>query len=135
MLLLLNLPLIGVWVRLLAVPYRVLYPAIMAMCCIGVYSINNNPVDVYVMALFGVIGYVLVRLDCEPAPLLLGFIIGQLLEEHLRRAMMLSRGDPTIFFQRPISALLLVLAIGSLVIVLLPSVSKKREEVFREESK
>jgi putative tricarboxylic transport membrane protein len=135
MLLLLNLPLIGIWVKLLAVPYRMLYPAIMAMCCIGVYSINNNPVDVYVMALFGVIGYVLVRLDCEPAPLLLGFIIGQLLEEHLRRAMMLSRGDPTIFFQRPISALLLVLAIGSLLIVLLPSVSKKREEVFREESK
>jgi TctA family transporter len=133
MLLVLNLPLIGMWVKLLTVPYRMLFPAIMAVCCIGVYSVSNNPVDVYAMAIFGVIGYAFIKLDCEPAPLLLGFVIGRLLEEYLRRAMLLSRGDPFVFFQRPISAVLLILAIIALVIVLIPSVSKKREVVFREE--
>ena len=133
MLLILNLPLIGMWVKLLTVPYRVLFPAIMAVCCIGVYSVSNNPVDVYSMAIFGVIGYAFIKLECEPAPLLLGFVIGRLLEEYLRRAMLLSRGDPLVFFQRPISAVLLILAIIALVIVLIPSVSKKREVVFREE--
>jgi len=132
MLLILNLPLIGIWVRLMTVPYQVLFPAIIAVCCIGVYSISNNPFDVYMMAIFGVIGYFLVKLDCEPAPLLLGFVIGKLLEEYLRRAMLLSRGDPMIFFQRPISGTLLVLAIIALVLVLLPAVRKKREEAFRE---
>ncbi len=133
MLLVLNLPLIGMWVKLLTVPYRMLFPAIMAVCCIGVYSVSNNPVDVYAMAIFGVIGYAFIKLDCEPAPLLLGFVIGRLLEEYLRRAMLLSRGDPFVFFQRPISAVLLILAIIALVIVLIPSVSKKRAVVFREE--
>ncbi len=133
MLLVLNLPLIGMWVKLLTVPYRVLFPGIMAVCCIGVYSVSNNPVDVYAMAVFGVVGYAFIKLDCEPAPLLLGFVIGRLLEEYLRRAMLLSRGDPFVFFQRPISAVLLILAIIALVIVLIPSVSKKREDVFREE--
>ena len=133
MLLVLNLPLIGMWVKLLTVPYRMLFPAIMAVCSIGVYSVSNNPVDVYAMAFFGVIGYAFIKLDCEPAPLLLGFVIGRLLEEYLRRAMLLSRGDPFVFFQRPISAVLLILAILALVIVLIPSVSKKREDVFREE--
>ena len=133
MLLILNLPLIGMWVKLLTVPYRVLFPGIMAVCCIGVYSVSNNPVDVYSMAVFGVVGYAFIKLDCEPAPLLLGFVIGRLLEEYLRRAMLLSRGDPFVFFQRPISAVLLILAIIALVIVLIPSVSKKREVVFREE--
>ena len=133
MLLILNLPLIGIWVKLLTVPYRVLFPGIMAVCCIGVYSVSNNPVDVYSMAIFGVIGYAFIKLECEPAPLLLGFVIGRLLEEYLRRAMLLSRGDPFVFFQRPISAVLLILAIIALVIVLIPSVSKKREVVFREE--
>jgi putative tricarboxylic transport membrane protein len=132
MLLVLNLPLIGVWIKLLTVPYRVLFPGIIAVCCIGVYSVSNNPFDVYAMAIFGVIGYVLIKLDCEPAPLLLGFVIGRLLEEYLRRAMLLSRGDPLVFFQRPISAVLLIVAIAALVIVLIPSVSKKREEAFRE---
>jgi putative tricarboxylic transport membrane protein len=103
------------------------------VCCIGVYSVSNNPVDVYAMAIFGVVGYAFIKLDCEPAPLLLGFVIGRLLEEYLRRAMLLSRGDPFVFFQRPISAVLLILAIIALVIVLIPSVSKKREDVFREE--
>ncbi len=132
MLLILNLPLIGIWVRLLTVPYHVLFPAIMAFCCIGVYSVNNNTFDVYTMALFGVAGYMLVKLECEPAPLLLGFVIGPMLEEYLRRAMLISRGDPMVFFTRPISATLLLLAFAALVIVLLPSVGKTREEAFRE---
>ena len=132
MLVLLNLPLIGIWVRLLTVPYHVLFPAIMAFCCIGVYSVNNNTFDVYTMALFGVAGYLLVKLECEPAPLLLGFVIGPMLEEYLRRAMLISRGDPMVFFTRPISATLLLLAFAALVIVLLPSVGKTREEAFRE---
>ena len=132
MLLVLNLPLIGIWVRLMTVPYNLLFPAIVAVCCIGVYSISNNPFDVYLMAIFGVIGYFLVKLDCEPAPLLLGFVIGKLLEEYLRRAMLLSRGDPLVFFQRPISATLLILAIIALLLVLLPAIRKKREEAFKE---
>lgn len=132
MLILLNLPLIGIWVRLLTVPYHILFPAIMAFCCIGVYSVNNNTFDVYTMAMFGVLGYVLVKLECEPAPLLLGFVIGPMLEEYLRRAMLISRGDPTVFLTRPISAVLLIAAAAALVVVLLPSVSKTREEAFKE---
>ncbi|OYZ85666.1 MAG: hypothetical protein B7Y01_05605, partial [Xanthobacter sp. 17-67-6] len=132
MLVLLNLPLIGIWVRLLTVPYHILFPAIVAFCCIGVYSVNNNTFDVYTMALFGVLGYVLVKLDCEPAPLLLGFVIGPMLEEYLRRAMLISRGDATVFVTRPISAVLLFLAVAALVVVLLPSVQKTREEAFKE---
>ncbi|MFG1178999.1 tripartite tricarboxylate transporter permease [Xanthobacter versatilis] len=130
MLVLLNLPLIGLWVRLLTVPYHVMFPAIIAFCCIGVYSVNNNTFDVYSMALFGVLGYALVKLDCEPAPLLLGFVIGPMLEEYLRRAMLISRGDPMVFVTRPISAILL--AAAALVVVLLPSVRKTREEAFKE---
>ncbi|MEP9351658.1 tripartite tricarboxylate transporter permease [Xanthobacter sp. KR7-225] len=132
MLVLLNLPLIGVWVKLLTVPYHLLFPAIIAFCCIGVYSVNNNAFDVYSMALFGVLGYALVKLDCEPAPLLLGFVIGPMLEEYLRRAMLISRGDPMVFVTRPISAVLLALAAIALVTVLLPSVQKTREEAFKE---
>ncbi|WP_341992087.1 tripartite tricarboxylate transporter permease [Azorhizobium sp. AG788] len=132
MLVLLNLPLIGIWVRLLTVPYHVMYPAIIAFCCIGVYSVNNNTFDVYTMALFGVLGYALVKLDCEPAPLLLGFVIGPMLEEYLRRAMLISRGDPMVFVTRPISAVLLALAAAALVMVLLPSIRQKREEAFKE---
>ena len=132
MLVLLNLPLIGLWVRLLTVPYHVMFPAIIAFCCIGVYSVNNNTFDVYSMALFGVLGYALVKLDCEPAPLLLGFVIGPMLEEYLRRAMLISRGDPMVFVTRPISAILLALAAAALVVVLLPSVRKTREEAFKE---
>lgn len=133
MLLVLNLPLIGIWVKLLTVPYRQLFPGIIAVCCIGVYSVSNSVFDIYIMAIFGVVGYVLLKLDCEPAPLLLGFVIGRMLEENLRRAMLLSRGDPLVFFERPISAVLLTLAIVALVIVLLPSIRSKREQAFREE--
>jgi len=133
MLVLLNLPLIGLWVRLLTIPYYLLFPAIMAFAAIGIYSINSNPYDLYTLAVFGALGYVLVRFGCEPAPLLLGFILGPMLEEHLRRAMIISRGDPTVFFTRPISATLLALSAIVLVVVLLPSVRRKREEVFVEE--
>lgn len=132
LLVVLNLPLIGIWVRLLTVPYHILFPLIVGFCCIGVYSVNNNNLDVYTMALFGLIGYVLVKLHCEPAPLLLGFIIGPMLEEYLRRAMLISRGDPFVFVTRPISATMLALAALALIVVLLPSVRKKRDEAFKE---
>jgi TctA family transporter len=135
MLLVLNLPMIGIWVKFLSVPYHLLFPGIMAVCCIGVYSVSNNPFDAYTMAFFGVAGYLFVKLDCEPAPMILGFVIGRMMEEYLRRAMLLSRGDPLVFLQRPISAVLLIAAVGALVIVLIPSVGKKREEAFREEVK
>ncbi len=134
MLIILNLPLIGLWVKLLTVPYYVLFPIIMAFCSIGVYSVNSNAFDLFAVAFFGLVGYVLVKLRCEPAPLLLGFVLGPLLEENLRRAMILSRGDPTTFVTRPISALLLAVAVLVLVVVFLPSVKRKREEVFVEES-
>ena len=133
LLVVLNLPLIGLWVRMLRIPYYVLFPAILAFSAIGVYSINNNAFDLFAVAAFGLLGYVLVKFDCEPAPLLLGFVLGPMLEEHLRRAMIIARGDPLIFLQRPISAALLGLAVLALVIVLLPNVAKKREEVFHEE--
>ena len=133
MLVLLNLPLIGLWVRLLTIPYYLLFPAIMAFAAIGIYSINSNAYDLYALAVFGALGYTLVRFGCEPAPLLLGFILGPMLEEHLRRAMIISRGDPMVFVTRPISATLLALSVVVLVIVLLPSVRRKREEVFVEE--
>ncbi len=133
MLVVLNLPLIGMWVKLLTVPYYVLFPAIMTFCAIGVYSVNNNAYDLYAVAFFGLLGYVLVKLRCEPAPLLLGFVLGPLLEENLRRAMIISRGDPSVFVTRPISAVLLGAAVAVLVVVLLPAVRKKREEVFVEE--
>jgi putative tricarboxylic transport membrane protein len=129
----LNLPLIGLWVKLLTIPYYVLFPIIMAFCSIGVYSVNSNVYDLYAVAFFGLIGYALLKLRCEPAPLLLGFVLGPLLEENLRRAMILSRGDPATFVTRPISAALLFLAALVLVIVFLPSVKKKREQVFVEE--
>jgi TctA family transporter len=134
MLVILNLPLIGLWVKLLTVPYYVLFPVIMAFCSIGVYSVNANVYDLYAVAFFGLIGYVLAKLRCEPAPLLLGFVLGPLLEENLRRAMILSRGDPTTFVTRPISAILLAIAAAVLIVVFLPSVKKKREEVFVEET-
>jgi putative tricarboxylic transport membrane protein len=133
MLVLLNLPLIGLWVRLLTVPYKILFPAIIAFACIGCYSINLNTFDIYAIVVFGLIGYVLVKLGCEPAPLLLGFVLGPLLEEHLRRAMIISRGDPMIFLERPISATLLLLAVGAVIVAVLPSVRKKREQVFVED--
>jgi len=132
MLVVLNLPMIGLWIKLLTVPYRWLYPSILLFCAIGVYSVQNSPFDVMQTAVFGVVGYIFVKLECEPAPLILGFILGPLMEEHLRRAMLLSRGDPLVFFQRPISLSMLLMAGLLLVLVLAPAVRKKREEAFVE---
>jgi putative tricarboxylic transport membrane protein len=130
MLVILNLPLIGIWIKLLTVPYRVLYPAILLFCCIGAYSLNNNVFDVFMTIPFAILGYLFKKFDCEPAPLLLGFVLGKLMEEYLRRAMTISRGDPTVFFTRPLSLGLLIAAAVLLAIVFLPSISKKREEAF-----
>jgi len=130
MLVVLNLPLIGIWVKLLTVPYRVLYPAILLFCCIGAYSVNNNVFDVFMTLPFAILGYIFKKLDCEPAPMLLGFVLGKLMEEYLRRAMTISRGDPTVFVTRPLSATLLALSLLLLVIVFLPAIAKKREEAF-----
>jgi len=134
MLVILNLPMIGIWVKLLKVPYRLLYPAILLFCCIGVYSLQNNVFDVLMTAVFGMIGWVFVKLECEPAPLLLGFILGPLMEENLRRALLLSRGDPTVFFTRPLSLGMLIAAGLLLLIIVLPAVRKTREEAFHEEA-
>ncbi len=133
MLVILNLPLIGLWVRMLTIPYRVLFPAIVVFASIGCYSINNNPFDVYAIGVFGVLGYVLIRLGCEPAPLLLGFVLGPLLEDHLRRAMIISRGNAFVFFERPISATLLALGLVCVVAAALPAIRRKRDKVFVEE--
>ena len=132
MLLIINLPLIGVWVRLLKVPYRLMFPAILVFCCIGIYSINNNPEDVMLTALFGFIGYALFKFGFEPAPLLLGFVLGRLLEEKLRQALVLSHGNFMTFVERPISAVLLAVATLVIVVAMLPAVSKKREEAFAD---
>jgi TctA family transporter len=132
MLVILNLPLIGLWVQLLKVPYRLLYPSILVFCCIGVYSINNNVFDVFMTAGFGIVGYVFYKLRCEPAPLLLGFILGPMMEEHFRRALRLSRGDYMTFVEKPISAGLLIAALVLLIAVASPAIKKKREEAFQE---
>jgi len=135
MLVVLNLPMIGMWVKLLTVPYRYLYPSILVFMAIGVFSLSNNPFDVLIMAVFGVLGYICVKLECEPAPMILGFILGPLMEENLRRAMLLSRGDPFVFFQKPISLGFMVASAILLVIVALPAIRAKREEAFVEEAK
>ncbi len=133
MLIILNLPLIGMWIKLLTVPYRFLFPAIVLFCAIGVYSTNNNTFDIWLVAIFGVIGYWFIKIGAEPAPLLLGFILGPMMEENLRRALLLSRGDWSVFVTRPLSAFLLAAAAVLVVIVLLPAVKNKREEAFVEE--
>jgi putative tricarboxylic transport membrane protein len=135
MLVVLNLPMIGMWVKLLTVPYRYLFPSILVFMAIGVFSLSNNPFDVLIMAVFGVLGYICVKLECEPAPMILGFILGPLMEENLRRAMLLSRGDPFVFFQKPISLGFMIASAVLLVIVALPAIRKKREEAFVEEAK
>ncbi len=132
MLLIINLPLVGLWVRLLKVPYRFMFPAILLFCCIGIYSINNKPTDVLFTAGFGFLGYILYKLEFEPAPLLLGFVLGKLMEEKLRQAMILSRGSFTTFFERPVSAGLLAVALIILVVAVLPTIRKEREQVFQE---
>jgi TctA family transporter len=133
MLVLLNLPLVGIWVRLLSVPYRLLYPAILVFCSIGLYSVNNNTFDIGLTALCGLLGYVLHKLECEPAPLILGFVLGPMMEENLRRGMLLSRGDPSVFFTRPLSVVFLVLAAAMLVAVALPGIRRGREKAFQED--
>ena len=132
MLVLLNLPLIGIWVRLLKVPYRLLYPAILLFCCIGVYSLNNSVMDVGLAAIFGLIGYIFIKLDCEPAPLLLAFVLGPLMEEELRRSVNTARGDWSVFLTRPLSLSLLTVAAILLLMIVVPNVRKKREEAFQE---
>ena len=134
MLVVLNLPMIGMWVKLLTVPYRILYPAILLFCAIGVYTINNTYVDIIITAFFGLIGVLFMKLGCEPAPLLLGFVLGPMMEENLRRAMLLSRGDPTTFLTRPISAGMLIAAVLLVLVIALPNIRKKREEAFHEET-
>ena len=133
MLIILNLPLIGLWIKLLSVPYKYLFPSIVLFCAVGVYTTNNNTFDVWMVGAFGVVGYLFHKLGCEPAPLLLGFILGPMMEENLRRALLLSRGDWSVFVTRPISAGLLAAAVLLLIIVLLPAVKAKREEAFVEE--
>jgi TctA family transporter len=132
MLFVLNLPLIGIWIKLLTVPYRFLFPAIMTFCCIGLYTLNNNNFDVYMGAIFAVVGYLFYKLGCEPAPLLLGFILGPMMEENLRRALLLSRGDWSAFVTRPLSGALLLAALLMIVVVLLPAIKNRREEAFKD---
>jgi TctA family transporter len=133
MLLILNLPLITIWIKLLQIPYRVLYPAILMFCCIGAYSLNNNVWDVIMTIPFAIAGYYFKKWKCEPAPLLMGFILGELMEEYLRRALTISRGDWNVFIDRPLSATLLAIAVVLLIIVTLPFIRKKREEAFQGE--
>jgi putative tricarboxylic transport membrane protein len=132
LLVILNLPLIGIWVKLLTVPYRLLYPAIMVLCCIGIYSLNNSTFDVGLAVLFGLLGYIFIKLGCEPAPLMLGFVLGPMMEENLRKAMTISRGDPTVFVTRPLSMSMLLIAAILLVIVVLPAVRRTRSQAFQE---
>jgi putative tricarboxylic transport membrane protein len=133
MLVVLNLPLIGIWVKLLTVPYRFLYPSILVFCCIGVYTVNNSTFDVMLTAGFGALGYIFMKLGCEGAPLLLGFVLGPMMEENFRRALLLSRGDFSVFVTRPLSLALLIATAVLIVIVALPSIKSRREEAFQEE--
>jgi TctA family transporter len=131
MLLVINLPLIGIWVRLLNVPYRLLFPCILVFCLIGIYTVNNSTTDLVLTVLFAGLGYLLTKFGCEPAPLVLGFLLGPPMEENLRRAMVLSRGDPLVFVYRPLSLTLLVLAAALVVLVVLPQIKRTREEAFQ----
>jgi putative tricarboxylic transport membrane protein len=131
-LLVLNLPLVGMWVKLLRIPYRLLFPAIVAFCCVGAFAVNSNAFDLYVMAFMAVLGYLCLKLDCEPAPLILGFVLGPLMEENLRRSLLMSRGDATIFFTEPISLAFLIIAAVLLLVMAAPSVRRKREIALAE---
>ena len=132
MLVVLNLPLVGVWVRFLRIPYRLLFPSIIAFCCIGTYTVNTNVFDVFVMAFFSVFGYVCLKLDCEPAPLILGFVLGPMMEENLRRALLMSRGDPSVFVTEPISLAFLLISALLLLVVAAPWIRSKREEALQD---
>ena len=134
LLVILNLPLIGIWIRLLSLEYRLLYPCVIVLCCIGVYSVSNSVFLVTATAAFGALGYVFTKLECEPAPLLLGFVLGPLMEENLRRAMTMSGGDGTVFLTRPVSLVLLLAAVGLLLMILSPTLARRREEAFQEEA-
>ena len=132
MLVIINLPLVGLWVRLLKVPYRLMFGTILLFCCIGIYSINNNPADVYFTAFFGLVGYVFIKVGMEPAPMLLGFVLGRLMEEKLRQALALSEGSFMTFVERPVSLLLLVLSLLIMIVAVLPAMSRRRDEAFQE---
>jgi len=132
LLVVLNLPLVGMWVKLLRIPYRLLFPAIVGFCCIGAYTVNSNIFDVYVMAFFAIFGYLCLKLDCEPAPLILGFVLGPLMEENLRRALLLSRGDLMVLVQEPLSLIFLIAAALLLLVVAAPAIRRKREEALQE---
>jgi len=132
MLVVLNLPLVGMWVRLLRIPYRLLFPAIVAFCCIGAYAINSNAFDLFVMGFFALFGYVCLKLDCEPAPLILGFVLGPMMEENLRRALLISRGDFSVFVTEPLSLAFLIVALLLLAVVAAPAIRAKREEALQE---
>src|SRR5262245_58795420 len=132
MLLVLNLPMVGLWIRLLAVPYRLLFPAIFVFCCIGAYTVDGKIFDVYAVAVLSALAYLLLKLDCEPAPLILGFILGPLMEENLRRTLMIAFGDVTVFVTRPISAAFLIASVALLVVIALPTLRAKREEAMQE---
>jgi TctA family transporter len=131
MLLVLNLPLVGVWARLLILPYRILYPAILLICCIGVYSINKSSLDVLIASLFGLVGFLLYRLRCEPAPLLLGFILGPMIEENMRRALLITKGDFSVFVTRPISLSFLAMTAALIVVLAAPLVRVTRQRAFQ----
>jgi TctA family transporter len=129
----LNLPLIGIWVKLLSIPYRLLFPAILLFCVVGVYATNTTPGMVALMAIFAVFGYLLYKFGCEPAPLVLGFILGPVMEENLRRSLVMSRGDPMVFLERPIAATLLAVSAIVVGLIIVPAFRKQREAVFQEE--
>jgi TctA family transporter len=131
-LLIINLPLIGIWVKLLSVPYRLMFPVIVVIACIGIYSVKNSSFDILMALIFGIVGYVFFKLRLQPAPLLLGFIVGPLLEENLRRSLVVSRGDPSVFVTRPISGTLVAAAIVLLLVLLLPAVQRGRETALKE---
>jgi TctA family transporter len=132
LLVVLNLPLVGMWVKLLRIPYRLLFPAIIGFCCIGAYTVNSNIFDVYVMAFFSIFGYLCLKLDCEPAALILGFVLGPLMEENLRRALLLSRGDLMVLVEEPLSLAFLIAAAVLLLVVAAPTIRQRREEALQE---
>jgi TctA family transporter len=132
MLVVINLPLIGIWVKLLSIPYRWLYPAILVFCCIGVYTVNSTVDDVVIMAVFGLVGYLLPKIGCEPAPLILGFILAPMLEENFRRSLIVSRGSWSIFLEKPICGGFLLLSAVLLLVMVLPAIRRGRDEAFRE---
>ena len=129
LLVVLNLPMIGLWVKLLRLPYRLLFPAIMAFSAIGIYSVNNSSFEIYLTALFGIFGFVCMKLGFPPAPMLLGYVLGPMMEENLRRSMLMSGGDPTVFLRRPISIAFIVATVAILIVMVLPAVRQRRQEI------